>query len=166
MNAYQVIAIPETLAQKVRTTLKAPGYGHPAHVEVASGYGPCRLCLKKFREGEEDRILFTYDPFRGLDSYPSPGPVFIHRDGCPAYEEEGFPAELRDLPLTLEAYGPDRWIVARERVADGEVDAAIGRLLGREEVGYIHVRNTEAGCYIARVERAQDGGGSPQTHCA
>ena len=55
MSAYHVIAIPETLAQKVRTTLKAPGYGHPAHVETASGYGPCRLCLKKFREGEEDR---------------------------------------------------------------------------------------------------------------
>ena len=160
MSLYDVIAIPENLAQKVRTTLKAPGYGHPAHVEAASGYGPCRLCLKKFREGEEDRILFTYDPFRGLDSYPSPGPVFIHRDGCPAYEDEGFPTELRDLPLTLEAYGPDRWIVARERVADGEVDAAIGRLLAREEVGYIHVRNTEAGCYIARVERPKDGGGS------
>jgi hypothetical protein len=43
--------------------------------------------------------------------------------------------------------------VARERVADGEVDAAIERLLAREEVGYLHVRNTQAGCYIARVER-------------
>jgi hypothetical protein len=153
MSAYQVIAIPETLAQEVRETLKAPRYGHPAHVERATGYGPCRLCLQKFREGEEDRILFTYDPFTGLDRYPSPGPIFIHRDTCPTYEGEGFPPELRDLPLTLEAYGPDRWIVARERVADGEVDAAIERLLAREEVGYIHVRNTQAGCYIARVER-------------
>ena len=46
--------------------------------------------------------------------------------------------------------------MARERVANGaggDVDAAIGRLLAREEVGYIHVRNTEAGCYIARVDR-------------
>jgi hypothetical protein len=158
MNAYRVIAISDDLARKVRTTLKAPGYGHPAHVEVASGYGPCRACLRKFREGEEDRILFTYDPFHGLDPYPSPGPVFIHREDCPKYTGESFPEELRDLPLTLEAYGPDRWIVAREKVADGaggDVDAAIGRLLAREEVGYIHVRNTEAGCYIARVERGE-----------
>ncbi len=153
MSAYHVIAIPETLAQEVRETLKAPRYGHPAHVELATGYGPCRLCLQKFREGEEDRILFTYDPFTGLDRYPSPGPIFIHKDACPSYKAEGFPPELRDLKLTLEAYGPDRWIVARERVADGEVDAAIERLLAREEVGYIHVRNTQAGCYIARVER-------------
>ena len=43
--------------------------------------------------------------------------------------------------------------MARERVADGDVDPAIERLLAREEVGYIHVRNTQAGCYIARVER-------------
>jgi hypothetical protein len=51
--------------------------------------------------------------------------------------------------------------VARERVVNGKVDAAIGRLLAREEVGYIHVRNTEAGCYIARVERLK-GGGDPE----
>jgi hypothetical protein len=152
MSPYRVIAIPEDLSRQVRTTLKAPRYGHPAHVEVATGYGPCRACLRKFREGEEERILFTYDPFKGLDRYPSPGPVFIHRDDCPSYRGEGFPPELRDLPLTLEAYGPDRWIVARERVTDGEVDAAIGRLLAHDGVGYLHVRNTEAGCYIARVE--------------
>jgi Protein of unknown function (DUF1203) len=154
MNSYRVIAIPDKVSHKVRTILKAPGYGHPAHVEVAAGYGPCRACLQKFREGEEERVLFTYDPFHGLDSYPSPGPVFIHREECSRFDGEGFPPELRDLPLTLEAYGPERWIVARERVTDGEVDAAIGRLLARDEVGYLHVRNTEAGCYIARVERA------------
>jgi uncharacterized protein DUF1203 len=153
MSFYRVIAIPPDLVGEVRTTLKSPRYGHPAHVELASGYGPCRACLRKFREGEEDRILFTYDPFAGLDRYPSPGPVFIHSDDCPSYDGDGFPEELRDLPLTLEGYGPDRWIVDRERVADGDVDSAIRRLLERSEVEYIHVRNTEAGCYIARVER-------------
>jgi hypothetical protein len=48
MSAYHVIAVPETLAQEVRETLKAPRYGHPAHVERATGYGPCRLCLRCF----------------------------------------------------------------------------------------------------------------------
>ena len=153
MSFYRVVPLAEDLAREVRSTLKAPRYGHPAHVELAKGYGPCRACLRKFREGEEDRILFTYDAFTGVDGYPSPGPVFIHREDCGAYEGEGFPPELRDLPMTLEAYGPDRWIVARERVEDGEVDAAIERLFGQEGVGYIHVWNTQAGCYIARVER-------------
>ena len=152
--SYQVVAIPEDLAREVRATLKAPRYGHPAHVELAAGYGPCRACLRKFREGEEDRVLFTYDPFTGLDSYPSPGPVFIHRDDCARFADEGFPPELRDLPLTLEGYGAERWIVARERVADGDVDSAIGRLFEQADIEYIHVRNTQAGCYIARIERS------------
>jgi len=57
------------------------------------------------------------------------------------------------LPLTLEAYGRDRWMVARERPAAEDIEAAIDRLLGHPAVAYIHIRNTEAGCFIARIER-------------
>ena len=104
------------------------------------------------RRGGPDPLHLRPVPGSGLLSLARPR---LHPPGgLPALRRRGFPPELRDLPLTLEAYGPDRWIVARERVVDGEVDAAIGRLLAREEVGYLHVRNTEAGCYIARVERA------------
>ncbi|HYO13148.1 MAG TPA: DUF1203 domain-containing protein [Thermoanaerobaculia bacterium] len=156
MAFYRVIAIPEELADQARAALKSPQYGHPAHIEIATGYGPCRSCLRTFQEGEEERILFTYDPFAGLDSYPSPGPVFIHREGCPRYEEAGFPEGIRRLPLTLEAYGRGRWLVARERVAGGDVDGSVGRLFSHPAVEYIHVRNTEAGCYIARIERADE----------
>jgi len=143
------------LAASVRSNLKSPNYGHPAHVEPAAGYGPCRLCLRQFRTGQENRILFTYNPFEGLDAYPSPGPVFIHETACEPFQEAAaFPAELRTLPLTLEAYGKDRWIIARERPAEGEIETAIERLFASAAVDYIHIRNTEAGCYIARIERA------------
>ncbi len=114
MAGFRVLPIDSALAEQVRSTLKSPQYGHPAHVELATGYGPCRACLKQFRTGEEDRILFTYNPFESLDSYPSPGPVFIHAKSCPGYDAlQSFPEELRSLPLTLEAYGADRWIIAR-----------------------------------------------------
>lgn len=123
-------------------------------MERATGYGPCRACLQQFRTGEEDRILFTYNPFAGLDEYPSPGPVFIHAKSCAAFAEaESFPQELRSLPLTLEAYGEGRWIIARERPSEPEIEGCIGRLLNTGGVRYIHVRNTEAGCFIARIER-------------
>jgi hypothetical protein len=154
MPPYRVVAIPDEIAGQVRATLKSPQYGHPAHVSVATGYGPCRSCLRTFRQGEEERVLFTYNPFEALDSYPSPGPVFVHHEDCPRYDGESFPEELRPLPLTLEAYGRDRWILERERVADGEVDGAVERLFAKPGVEYIHVRNSEAGCYIARIERA------------
>lgn len=157
MVAFRVVGIPADLAQQARTTLKSPQYGHPAHVEPATGYGPCRSCLSTFEKGKDERVLFTYDPFAGLDPYPSPGPIFVHKEECPVWDAASFPPTLRPLPLTFEGYGADRWIVARERVADGEVEPAIERLLTNPEVRYVHVRNTEAGCFIARVERVGSG---------
>jgi hypothetical protein len=154
LAGFHVLPIDPALAEQVRSTLKSPQYGHPAHVELATGYGPCRACLQQFRTGAEDRILFTYNPFAGLDEYPSPGPVFIHARSCPAFAEaHAFPQELRSLPLTLEAYGEARWIIARERPSEHEIEGSIERLLNTNGVRYIHVRNTEAGCFIARIER-------------
>ena len=153
MIAYRVVAIANDLAEKARSTLTSPQYGHPAHVELARSYGPCRSCLQTFREGQEHRILFTFNPFAGLDAYPSPGPIFIHHETCRRYEDPGFPAALRELPLTLEGFGRGRWLVISERVVGGDVEGAISRLFAHPAVEYIHIRNSQAGCYIARIER-------------
>jgi Protein of unknown function (DUF1203) len=153
MPTYRVIPIPGDAAAEVRRTLKAPRYGHPAHVEVAAGFGPCRSCLRTFREGAEERVLFTWDAFQGTDGGASPGPVFIHRDACEPWSGEGFPPELRPLSLVLEGYGAGRWMVAREPVRDGRLEEAAERLFAHAAVNYVHVRNAEAGCYVARVER-------------
>lgn len=155
MTHFRVVAIPDTIAEKARSTLKSPQYGHPAHVETAKGYGPCRSCLQAFCQGEEQRLLFTFNPFEGLDAYPSPGPIFIHRDTCRRYDNPGFPEALRELPLMLEGYGRGRWLVAREPVARSGVESAIDRLFAHAAVEYIHVRNWEAGCFIAHLERDQ-----------
>jgi len=154
MAGFRVLPITPALAEEVRSTLKSPQYGHPAHVELATGYGPCRACLKQFRTGNEERILFTFNPFQDLDEYPAPGPVFIHAKSCPSYDEpQSFPEELRSLPLTLEAYGENRWIIVRERPSADEIESSVERLLHTSGVRYIHIRNTEAGCFIARIER-------------
>ncbi len=153
MTGFRVVPITAALTDSVRNTLTSPQYGHPAHVELASGYGPCRSCLRQFRAGEEQRVLFTYNPFDGLDAYPSPGPVFIHAEACAPFSDTRFPEELRNLPLTLEAYGKDRWVVARERPQADEIESSIGKLLDTAGVEYIHIRNSEAGCFIARIER-------------
>jgi Protein of unknown function (DUF1203) len=156
MIGFRTVPIDTTICEEVRSTLQSPQYGHPAHVEPAAGYGPCRACLKQFRVGQEDRILFTYNPFAGLDAYPSPGPIFIHADACETFSKIGeFPVELRDLPLTMEAYGDDRLILGRERPQSDAIEAAIQRCFEIPGVRYIHVRNTEAGCFIARIERHQ-----------
>jgi hypothetical protein len=154
MTSFHIKPIPSEIASEVRRTRRSPGYGHPVHLELASGYGPCRACLRTFAVGKENRLLFTYNPFSGVDPYPSPGPVFVHEEDCGSFDSESvFPTDLRALPLVLEGYGRERWIVARERPAADEIEAAIGRLFANQAIEYIHIRNGEAGCFIASVDR-------------
>ena len=155
MISFHTVAIPTSAAEEVRATLASPGYGHPAHVEVAQGHGPCRHCLRTFRVGEERRILFTLDPFTSVEALPLPGPVYIHEDSCELYPiDGGFPDDLRSHVLTLEAYARGRKLQAQEYVEDGDVEAVIERLFARPEIDYIHVCDTEAGCFDLRIERA------------
>ena len=155
MSAFRTIPIAAELAERARRDDRSPQYGHPAHRETATGYGPCRLCLERFAVGQEERLLFTYDPFAGLDSYPAPGPIFVHAAGCtPFAAPVGLPEPLRGLPLTLEGYAVGRWLVARERVEGNDVESAAERLFAHAAIEYVHIRNAEAGCYIARLERA------------
>ncbi len=185
-SAYRFVAIPSAVAEAVRATLAAPRYGHPAHVEVATGYGPCRHCLRAFRVGEERRVLFTYDAFDGVEPLPLPGPVFVHADACVRYDAgAGFPDDLRAHRLTLVAYGRGRAQRAEVQVpahappapggaAPGAAEAALAALFARGDVDYVHVRDGAAGCYDLRVERApaagaaggDDGGPSVRCGCA
>jgi len=161
-SAFRYVGIPTAVADAVRATLTAPRYGHPAHVEVARGHGPCRHCLRAFDIGRERRILFTYDPFDGLESLPLPGPVYIHADACPRHaERDPFPDALRAHSLTLNAYASGRRLLAQHYVADGAVERALEGLFASPEVAYVHVRDTQAGCYDARVERAAAPGEAP-----
>lgn len=155
MGAYRVVALRDEIARQVRETGRSPRYGHATHADVATSYGPCRHCLAFFRKGEERRILFTYDAFEGTEPLPLPGPVFIHETACARYPEDaGFPRHLGEHRLTLAAYGRGRLLRAEEHVDGGQVEPAIDRLLGRADVDYIHVRDTAAGCYDLRIERA------------
>jgi hypothetical protein len=53
----------------------------------------------------------------------------------------------------LEGYGRGRWLITREQVVRNNVDEVIQRLFSLPAVEYIHVRNAEAGCFIAHIER-------------
>jgi hypothetical protein len=143
-NRFAVRALPQDVANYVREQGRDPIWGHPALTQPATGFGPCRLCLRTFREGEEMRTLFTYDTYAGVAEFPQPGPVYIHADDCGRYDGDGFPPELRALELTFEGVAAGPRVVALERTNGEDIDSAIGRLLDLAEVDYVNVRNTEA----------------------
>ena len=150
---FRIVPIDAILADSVRREQRSPQYGHPATIEVAKGYGPCRQCLRTFRVGEEDRILFTYNPVSKGDGLAQPGPVFIHKDPCAAFEGAGVPPELRGLPLFLEGFGRGTWTVRREPVEAESIEADIAAMLRDPAIELLQIRNAEAGCFIARVVR-------------
>jgi len=155
MISFRVMAIPTETANEVRQTGKAPRYGFPVHSEVSTDQAPCRHCLRLTKQGAEERILFTYDCFDGVEALPLPGPVYIHADGCERFDEEGgFPEEIRGRKITFNAYGEGRRLVQQCYVEDDSVDAAIEELFADDSVRYLHVRSTPAGCYTFRIERA------------
>jgi hypothetical protein len=157
MQSYRVVAVEDGIANAVRRTLRSPGYGHPAHTEIATGYGPCRQCLRVFSVGTDRRILFTYDAFHGKEALPLPGPVVIHERECERYPENaGFPVDMLSHRLTFNAYSGGRRLVSQSYVSDGIVDPQVQQLLEDRAVDYIHVRDTDAGCFDFRIERTSN----------
>jgi hypothetical protein len=150
---YVIRSIPQEVADEVRRTRLAPGYGHPAHLEIASGTGPCRCCLQKFVPQQDRRLLFTYRP-PGVGSLMAPGPVFIHADHCDAFTGDGFPEGLRDLPLAFEARASGSRVIELSARQDVPAEAQMTVLFDELPAQWLHIRHAEAGCFIARVDRA------------
>jgi Protein of unknown function (DUF1203) len=154
MSSFRVVPISSEVAEQVRNTGKSPIYGFPAHREVAAGRAPCRHCLRLIQKNEEELLLFTYDPFRELGGPPLPGPVYIHAEECARHSEDDvIPEEYRGRLLTLEGYGDDRALVKEIRVRDGDEQRVAEELFSEATIHYVHVRSTEAGCFLFRLER-------------
>jgi Protein of unknown function (DUF1203) len=151
--SYKIIPIPTEIATSARETMISPQYKHPAFASIATGYGPCRSCLRTFDEGNDERILFTYNSFEGLSGLPLPSPIFIHKNDCKPFSGEGFPQDLIKLPLLFEAFGENSELIKREKVESEEIDSQIAEFFGSEAVKYINLRNSEAGCFVALIKR-------------
>jgi hypothetical protein len=157
MNKIRVVAISTELAEAVRKNANDPQFGFPVYTAEAGDCLPCRHCLNWIAEGTERAVLFTLDPFAGVEKLPLPGPVYIHADDCARYPENaGIPMKLMSSPRTLNAYGRGRRLVAQEYVDLTNAEATIERLFARPDVDYIHVRSTTAGCFTFQLERVAD----------
>lgn len=157
MTDIRVVALSTETVQKVLATRRSPGYGHPAHTELATGHGPCRHCLKPFRVGKEMRTLFTCNPFYNLAEIPLPGPVFIHTEMCERFDEDGgYPTELLRYPAVLDGYDLEQALVAQRRAAAGNHEVVLREIFEDAAVRYVMVRDLEAGCFDFRVERKEE----------
>lgn len=151
--SFLTLPIDPAVVDHVRYTRTDPVYGYAYDVRSDTagphGYGPCRSCLRRFRERER-RLLFLFNPFTStFGDYA--GPVFIHEDECEPFDGGGFPQDLREVPLLLRAYDDRCAPVADATPHPASIEAEVERLLADDRTASLHVRNEEAKCYIARI---------------
>jgi len=154
MPGYRIAGVPDAFAEETRATRRAPHFGHPVHAEVAGGNGPCRSCLGLFEVGEEERLLVTYRPDFGSRTLGVPGPIFIHRRTCERYDGGEVPAGLLEMTLLIEARTEDGRTLRSERTPGADADTLIREYLGDDDIDFVALRHGEAGCFIARADRA------------
>ncbi|HYF38856.1 MAG TPA: DUF1203 domain-containing protein, partial [Gemmatimonadales bacterium] len=95
-------------------------------------------------------------PFTDEGALPSPGPVFIHRHSCSRYDDFGLPEKLRPLPLVVEGYGQAGALLVQRRVGPAAFEDVLDEVMRHSGIRYAHLRNAEAGCFIARIDPAPE----------
>jgi len=153
--------IPQEYVERIRNNMK-DDYGHAVESSIAgeAGYGPCRCCLKRFKQGEK-RLLFSYAPVGGDNPYNEVGPVYIHEHCSPYNEINEFPGEIKagklTIHLVLRCYNKQKRMILAHFVKDNtEVERNIETLFANPEIEFIHVRNAVYQCFIAEVRKDRE----------
>ena len=95
----------------------------------------------------------SYNPYPEPEQVPVGGPIFIHEDSCEPFDGPGFPEELRGLPMALRGHFKDGSTIINQKLEDQDPEAAIEAMFQNPRIAFIAIQNTEAACFIARVER-------------
>jgi hypothetical protein len=148
---FQVMGLPTAIADAAR---KAAAEGKPDHrivVVESSNSAPCRHCLQWAKPGERV-ILFPYDAIPPGRPYSERGPIFVHANPCPRYEDESYPAEFRQGRV-FRAYNRDNDLIDALLPSGEPPQAAIAKLFENPETAFVHARSATHGCYSFKIER-------------
>jgi hypothetical protein len=158
MNNFRIVPFSKNYVQHIRETRK-DDFDHVVIEQTATGLGPCRVSLKPFEKGVDKRLLFTHSPFEIDNAYNQPGPVFINAAEVDEYADiYRFPPEIKankqSFPLTLIGYNTEQMMVLSKMVGDRDVDDMITEIFDQNTgVAYLHARNSQACCFICKIER-------------
>ncbi|HJZ81921.1 MAG TPA: DUF1203 domain-containing protein [Pyrinomonadaceae bacterium] len=159
MSKFVIYPLAKQVSAALKETMRDQFGNGPKIEQAQSRRSICRRCLRRFNPGER-RLLFKYRPFEREGVFAEAGPIYIHESDCRPEAEilTGYPDEFRELPLLLRAYTQDDAQVDSKLIKDGDAETIIETFLADPEVGYIHLRDGESGCYYARIERAEGTG--------
>lgn len=133
-------------------------YGLLPERRVVQGGGvPCRHSLRRLPEGTP-YLIVAHRPFAGLNPYTETGPIFLAADPLPgAVPSAQLPEFLTAPTHIVRGYSADERIVSGTGAVTptAEIPAACARLLGRDDVAFVHIRSASNNCFLVRVERGE-----------
>jgi hypothetical protein len=159
MDKFRIVPLTKEWAQPLRLRMK-DNFGHNITRALATGRGPCRISLKPFRLGIDQRLLLSHSPFEIENAFNQPGPIFIHAEEVETYTDiHRFPPEIKadriHFQLTLIGYNTKQEMVFSKLVGEKDIDELIQQVFDtRAEIEYLHARSAEACCYICKIVRA------------
>jgi hypothetical protein len=156
-TGFRVAAVPGDELERIRAN-GVDDFGNPVEpVTVTTAGGtPLRCCLRDAEPGERVALI-AYRPAAVGGPYAEVGPVFVHAEACPGYQDEDrYPEGFRGRNQLLRAYDARGRQVENVVVDGAAAERAITGLLQRPEVAYLHSRNVLAGCYMFAVHPAGD----------
>jgi hypothetical protein len=103
----------------------------------------------------EELLLLPFEHQPANSPYKSSGPIFIRKAAVQALlEPRVIPAYVRTRVMSVRAYDEAHLMTDAVVCAGDDSAAAILRMFGRDEVGYIHLHNANRGCFSCAVNRA------------
>lgn len=122
-------------------------------VDDKPGY-PCRVSLADAEVGET-AILLPFIHHDVSTPYRGSGPIYVRSGASTAKPGAGeIPAMFEQRLLSVRQYDESAMLVDAELVQGNDLDNAIRRMLGNEDVSYLHIHNAALGCYLCRIVRA------------
>ena len=150
-SKFQVIALSTEVAEAARRRATENVSDHRVVVVDSPHTAPCRHCLQWAEPGERV-ILFPYDAIQQGRPYSERGPIFVHADPCPRYEESRYPKQFGQGRV-FRAYNSASDLIDA-CLPNGEApEAVIAKLFENPETAFVHARSATHGCYTFKVER-------------
>ena len=117
---------------------------------------PCRISLTDAQPGE--RVLLTPYAHHPVNTpYRSTYAIYV-RPGESRYDAiDELPEMLRRRVLSLRAFDRNGMMVGCELAEGREAEPVIRELLSSEATAYLHAHFAKAGCFAAKIVRAQSG---------
>lgn len=158
MKNFKIVPLAKEFVRQIRET-NIDNFGNQVYEQLATGKGPCRVSLKPFNVNQDIRLVFAYSPFSEHNAFNQSGPIFVHKNEVEQYSDiYNFPKEIKadkeNFPLSLIGYSKEQKMIFTKLVGDNDIDLLIAEIFETKcDVEYLHARNSEASCFICKIER-------------